>query len=416
MMTLLIIEDSYNKQSKEINMRTTLTSRGYPQGILGVGDLVLDAWGRQKVTNDYSIFHALFTEDVSELWLRYIDGVETPNGNGIASENGMLKVTSSNNEVICQSKRNPRYQPNRGLLYSSSMILCNTDSIIDFGLGNAQNGVFFRCKNGVLYAVRRYRLNGVVSEVENTITNLPKGYDLTKGNIYDIQMQWRGVGNIKFFIGDEASGASKLVYTMRLLNTLDNLSISNPAMPIMFRCKSLTEDAILYCGCVDVSSEGGYKENRQLGLATSTDEVSLSNGVETPVLALRVNRFLLNGSINTRDNALRRILFFSNVNSVITAYYTRDSSLFDGTVWSYNDTMQRSSYSSGDDIVVDPTLFTLPKFEFRRLLANTTEEINNPDEDYGEFYLTAGDYLVLAIKPKGGSALGGGTIEWGEEI
>jgi len=31
------------------------TTRGYNQNVLGKGDIILDAWGRQKVVHDHSI-------------------------------------------------------------------------------------------------------------------------------------------------------------------------------------------------------------------------------------------------------------------------------------------------------------------------------------------------------------------------
>ena len=54
------------------------------------------------------------------------------------------------------------------------------------------------------------------------------GIDLTKGNTYDIQFQWRGVGNYNFFINQV------LVKTVEYLGNETELSMFNPSNPVAF--------------------------------------------------------------------------------------------------------------------------------------------------------------------------------------
>src|SRR6056297_3572231 len=85
----------------------------------GQNDLGFDAWGRTKVINDYTMFHGLWTYDVYKtMWIVKENELEVLGTPTLAySENGML-VVENGAEVI--SRRNPRYQPNRGLLYSTA--------------------------------------------------------------------------------------------------------------------------------------------------------------------------------------------------------------------------------------------------------------------------------------------------------
>lgn len=390
-----------------------MDKNGYRMPILGKGDLTLDAWGRQKIVNDYSLFHGVWTVDVPDvMWIEYYNGVEQVKTNA-TSLDGALNVSSGGGETYLSSKRHPRYQPNRGHLYSSSVLLPNKEALAqrDFGIFNEQFGVFFRYTQGQLYAVRRTTTTaGVTTEFVDPIVNQPKNFDIEKGNIYDIQMQWRGVGNILFFIGDGVTGRSVLVHTMKLLGTLNGLSIGNPALPIGFLSKNLGEDATIVSGCVDVTSEGGFKENRQRGVLVSGD-ITLSTA-EVPVLLLHVPDNTLNGWSNTRDIAMRRIKGYADENTIIRIYYTRDSSIFTGTIWTNNDSQGTSSSSTNGNISWNGGGSLVNS---GRIPAFGSESLDNPDEVYGDFYLTRGDYFLVTFEAKNNTS-GGASMEWGAEI
>ena len=283
-------------------------------------ELGYDAWGRNKVVADFSLFHGVFTHEVSQrMWLEVIDDVESTTMTTFTSENGMLKcVGIDGSEVRMQSKRHPRYQPNKGHLYSNSMMLPDNTNAVnqDFGIFTPESGIFFRANNGILYAVRATTYNDVYTEYAEAMT-LPSGIDLSKGNIFDIQMQWRGVGDIKFFVNQV------LCHTMELLGTQDYITVSNPALPIGFRVNGI---ATMFCGCVDVTSEGGHQENRQyLSTSTSTDSGSIPvNLYNEPIIAIRVPD-TFKGQINTRDFALTRITGYSDNKSILRVWGTRDA-------------------------------------------------------------------------------------------
>lgn len=369
-----------------------------------------DAWGHSKTVTDYSLFHGMFTLEVPyEMWIEHIDTTEVSTFTNFTSNNGMLKCQGVNGQLnFLTSKRHPRYQPNKGHLYSSSMILPDASLPInqDFGISTPQSGIMFRVNNGLVYAVRRTYVSGAVSEIVEQI-KVPSNIDLTKGNIFDIQMQWRGVGNIKFFINQ------KLVHTLKLLGTLDIISIFNPALPIYF---AVDGEATMYCGCVDITSEGGKTENRQRGTADS-DEMSISS-TETLALLIRLPQEIVyegNNVINTRDIALRRVSAYANDDSIARVYYTRDGSKFTGTAWSSQNAISTVEYSVNGDIAIDNLTAGLKKVATRRIPANDNILITNPDELAGEHYLTHGDYFLITIQAKNNTQ-GGATLEWGAEI
>ena len=373
-------------------------------------ELGTDAWGRNKSVTDHSIFHGMFTFEVpKEMWIESVDNVEQATFTNFTSSNGRLKIQGVNGQNnTLTSKRHPRYQPNRGHLFSTAMILPDAANAVnqEFGLFHEQAGVFFRVNASKLYAVRRTLLSGVVSEVVEEIT-IPAGVDLTKGNIFDIQMQWRGVGNIKFFVNLQE------VYTFELLGTLTEMSVWNPALPIAFQVDGL---ATMYCGCADVTSEGGQGENRQRGTADS-GEVSLSTA-ETPVIVMRIsNTIVYNGTTvaNTRDVALRRISGYSDDATIVRMYYTRDATKFTGTTWTNVDPVGHVTYSVDGNITLVGGVTGLQRQLTRRIAANDSIEVVNPDDQLGDFYLTRGDYILITMTAKNATQAGA-AIEWGAEI
>lgn len=385
------------------------------KSILGSNDLGIDSWGRQKVINDYSQFHGMFTLEISdEMWLEIFNGVEQPKTNAI-SVNGMLELSSGNGESWLMSKRHPRYQPNRGLLYSDS----------GFVEGATKT-------NGKLYAMQRTLVDGVVLESEHEMNLSSLETDLSDGHVRDIQAQWRGVGDMKYFVD------LTKIYDTKVLGTLKELSVFNPALPISFQCTNqgivrwglitphsgiyyewrfnTPQETKLRVGCVDLTSEGGEKERRQRG-AVDSDEISLG-ATETAVIVIHLpNTIDYNGiqTMNTRDVALRLVSGFADDNTIMRVYTTRDLSKFNGTIWADQNKIGSVRFSVDGSITIDDLVTNIERIATRRIPANGDKEIENPDEQYGDFYLTHGDIILVTMKAKN-ATLGGASIEWGAEI
>ena len=386
--------------------------------------LGFDAWGRNKAVLDASLFHGVFTYDVpNRMWIEGFNGVEQPTKVNATSENGMLKLVSNGGNSGLRSKRHARYQPNRGHLYSSSMILPSptANGIRDFGLGDEKNGAFFRVKATGLYGVIRTTFDGVTTDDEQLISH---SVDLSKGNVYDIQMQWRGVGDIKFFIN------LKEVYIFSYLGTLTAMSISNPALPIGFYCQNVTEDVTMYCGCVDVTSEGGVMETRQYNSVTTGMDVTAinadsgSNG--SAILAITLP-FQVGGFPYTRDAILNRVTTFSKDEATTGVWAFRYSSgaaslaLYNHILAAGTANDSYVGFSIGGDISTLNTLFAAAVAE-GQLLVTRREEIDrpcvldNPDKSNSEFLITGGDIIVVSVRPDGDNKNTGCSIEFSEEI
>jgi len=388
---------------------------------LGAGDLTLDAWGAQKVVQDRSIFHGMFTFDVPpSMWLVEEDGVEIPvtTSTRAVSVSGMLQISSgatATNTCHLESRRHPRYQPDRGLKWAASAGFkdASLDGVLKAGLiVDSENGVYFKTKgDGKLYACV---MNDGVETHEEEIVFL-FDIDITKGNIYDIQMQWRGVGNMKFYAGNPSTGLLSLVHTITFLNTLDEeLSIRNPAMSLGFHAENVSQEVGMWCGCVDVTSEGGDVDREQYGEYSEDNTVSAgtTTAIGSIVLAIRNPTTAPNGKINTRDLRLARITITASKKATYKVYQTRDTSAITATSW---DTFKTGSFVEKATTITAVDTSLMEEFSTFKNAAAIPNEKVNPASETIDFFSVHGDYIVVAIT-SGSTVITEASIEWGEEI
>lgn len=388
-------------------------SREQNHFIAGSGDLALDAWGLQKTVSPYSLFHSLFTFDVPfKMWQSDINGVEEDlrTSTLAISTDGALDLSTLANSgdiTYIHSRRHPRYQSNRGHHYASSILIPtpSDNAIEDFGLFTETNGVFFRVGvDGLLYAC--IQSNGVVTHQE--LISMPFELDYSKGNIFDIHYQWRGVGNYSFFAGNPKTGDLEIVHEIKLLNTLDGLSIQNPSLPAAYRVTSLGDAGRLLSGCVDVTTDGGREGREQYGSAAIQSKVI--SGTNKPVIILR-NPLTFDGKINTRDLRLMRIWGTSDKRTDFAMWTTRDPTAFTGAAFNPID------YGSLCDIDIAATAVDTAKLQFIipfKVEANTTERIVTPSTNLADLFVVHGDYLVITATQSTGDC--GAGFEFGEEI
>jgi len=378
---------------------------------IGAGDDYLDAWGNPKMVTPYSLFHGIFTLNVPpEMWIKYVNNVEDLTRTDTAyfySHHSKLIVKSNGATAFLKSKRHPRYQPDRSHEYANSVFLPNPNATGTrrFGLFNEEHGVFFELHNGDFRGVVRRKIDGVVNDTIVPLT-IPFDYDLAVGNIFNIKMQWRGVGDIWFYMGNPATAEKIEVGRLRHLGTSMELSIPNPNMPLSFESIG---DVQLECGCVDLTSWGGVKDNRQYATADS-GEVALTLN-EKPVLAIRIPD-TFNGFTNTRDCILSRVSAYANYNTILRAYYTRDATAITAT-WTPLDVGFQECAVNGAITAFDTT--KMLRYTTRRILVNQSIEITNSAGDTGELYLTHGDYVLVTMQAKNNTQ-GGCGIDYAQEI
>jgi hypothetical protein len=386
----------------------------------GGGDLTVDVWGIQKTSLPKSLFHGMWTFDIpASMWFMYENGVQVYVSTDITSSGGAAKLLTdaTNTTLLLESRECPRYQPNRGHLFSTAlwMPLKTADGVRDFGLFTAENGVFFRLKSdGLLYAVRKS--GGAEVQEEVIDTSVISGYDPEKSYTYDIQYQWRSAGDYLFYIGDPGTGFSKLVHKFNLLGTLTSASMENPALPIAYKATRATGDVEINIGCSDITSENGAEDVEQYESAYA-ENVSV-NGANVPVLVVR-QPAQINSTTNTRSISLARISFNCSKKSTFKVWTTRNPADITGATFK---AIGDGSYVETDSPDMDATAVratsvTAANLNFVMAInvqQNTRASIDNPSLKAIKFPIVRGDYLVVTNTAT--TATSDVVIEWGEQV
>lgn len=388
---------------------------------LAVGEIGKTAWGIPKVSLDNSLFHGMFTYNIPvTTWYEKLNDVVLPSFTNCLSVDGALIIqgANTNDSVLLQSYRNPRYEPNRGFLYSTAAIIDTpgASQTRRFGVATKESGVFFSLENGILYGVIRTTRSGVTSEDKFDLDIT--GVDLSKGNVFDIQYQWRGVGNYKFFVNLVEVGNSEY------LGTLTELSMYNPACPIFFENINLGDSFPMKFGCVDVTSEGGKDNGKTYGSVSLSGDSSQSimSSVNTPIIAVR-SKLTVGGLINTRDTLALLASAYADNKAIFKVWITRDfSAITDGdSAWEdfgdghleFTERPEAGGTMSFDKSKAGGR----PAFACR-VSQDATYATSALFEGRTSIYLTPGDMFVFTLHRENANQTlkGGVTFEFSEEI
>ncbi len=379
----------------------------------GAGDMTLDAWGNQKTVQPYSLFHSLFTFDVPvKKWESIVNGTEEllSTSTLCTSVDGKLSVKTAavaDDITYLHSRRHPQYQSNRGHVYSSSIFIPipADNAKEDFGLFTDIDGVYFRIgTDGNLYAC--IESDGSLTHEE--LITMPFELDYTKGNVFDIQYQWRGAGNFNFFAGNPATGRLQLIHQIQNLNVGTVLSIQNPSLCAAYRVTSLGDAGEIQSGCVDITTEGGAEGREQYQSAESIGKAI--NGTNVPVLIIK-SPDEINSKMNTRDGRLARVSGASDKRAVFTIWATRDPTAFTGATFSV---IGNGSYVESDIAATAADTAKMAFVTSFRVAANSGDHLENPAKDIIDFFFIHGDYIVVTTTVAAGTS--DAVLEWGEEV
>ncbi|MCK4706016.1 MAG: hypothetical protein KAT90_11065 [Gammaproteobacteria bacterium] len=387
---------------------------------LGDGDLITDAWSIPKVSLPKSLFHGLFTFDIPQSqWFMFENSTQVYVSTNIVSVGGIAVLTAdaAKSVALLESRECPRYQPNRGHLFSTAL-LCpdkTRDGIRQWGVGFVgENGVGFQLRaDGLLYAV--LLSGGIITHEEVIDTSVLGGFDVEKNNTYDIQYQWRSAGDYFFYIGCPESGVSKLVHRIKLLGTLTGASIQNPALPAHFYAQRTTEDVVMKVGCVDITSENG-ETDKEVYNSAYADSVTIST--DTPVIVIK-QPLLINGASNTRTITLARISVKCSKKATFKVWTTRDPANITGATFKAlgDGSFVETDSPDMDATAVRATAVVVANLKFITSIpveALVRVPVDNPHMGRIEFPIVRGDYLI--ITGTAASGISECVVEFGEQI
>lgn len=198
------------------------------------------------------------------------------------------------------------------------------------GFGDNSNGFFFGWNGstfGILYRSSIYGASvSSISTVDTWIYQASwngdpfdgtggSGVTLnpTLGNVYKIQMQWLGFGNVSFFIESAATGQFVLVHQLQYPNTYVNTSLSNPNLPLSAIIKNTgnTSNLIMKVPSMGAFTEGIIYSNNIRYSASGTNSGFINDNL---VLSIQ-NVYTFNGIINQKAVLLDFTSLWSDSNA-----------------------------------------------------------------------------------------------------
>lgn len=291
-----------------------------------------------------------------------------------AQSAAQLLVTGANgSRAVLRTHEFYRYQSGKGLVVKMFVIhddAGQANQVRRWGFNSDNDGVFFQLSGTTLQVVRRTSTSGSVVDnvVNQSAWNIDKmngtgpsemTLNVTKGNIYEIQLQWLGVGVVRWFVN------GYLVHEMQHANLLAVPYMRTAVLPVSFEV--MNTGASTASGfrnvCSSVTVDGGMEAPETTFAAYNATDVSVT-GTERPLLSIRPK--LTFGGITNRIVVLPSRLFIANISGRAGFRVVYNPTLT-GAAWTSVDA------DSGVEFDVSATAFTGGRTLLRGFLPNTND-------------------------------------------
>ena len=263
----------------------------------GISSLAQTAFGELSVAQNIGKIYGQFPYNInSELFN------DLSSGTGSLTAASGLCVISSGAAAAgsgkIQSKNVLEYHPGTGGLcrFTAVFDTAVASNVQLAGIGNDDNG-FFIGYNGTTFSILRrnggtdnFTAQANFSEDPLDGTG-PSGMTLdpTKGNVYQIQYQWLGFGEIRFSIENPGTGNIFMFHRIKYANANTGVSVLNPTFP--FHAESTNDanatDVVLKIPSMSAYSEGLSSSVSHLVHAASATKTSVTT--EVAILSIRNN-------------------------------------------------------------------------------------------------------------------------------
>ncbi len=267
-----------------------------------------DAFGRLRVSEPYTIFDSQHRYRFNEKFSTSLVGtgstvVHMPNESAINMTVGIGQTA----EIIRESKRVFPYQPGKSLLIMNSFVMESPKANLRQRVGffGAQNGAYFEQDGLVKYLVLRSYVSGSVQErrVDQTQWNghkfdgtdfYQRNLDVTKGNIFWIDIEWLGVGDVR--CGFVLDGVTITAHTFHNENLYPTTYMTTATLPIRYEITNTAatgSSSTMKQICSTVLSEGGYQGTSNVSFATTSIVTGSlidtgTPGTRTPLISIRL--------------------------------------------------------------------------------------------------------------------------------
>lgn len=236
---------------------------------------------------------------------------------------------------------------------------------------------------------------------------VPTGFDPTKGNVYQIQMQYLGFGNIHFFIEDSATSKMVRVHTIRYSNNFTTPSVSVPSFRIGYVAANVgnTTSKTVKGGSCAIFLEGEELYNKPKSISNTKAGISTT---DTNIITIR-NRETYTDKVNLVNIKPEKIYGYTDSTKGVVITVLINATL--GGTYNYSYVSQNASVAEYDTAATTVTGGTsVATF----LLGNGTTSF-----DLSDFIrtLNPSETLTIAARIQSGPASEVGvSVVWQEDF
>lgn len=264
-----------------------------------------DAFGRLRVSQPFTLFDSFHRYQDNARAEVFTAGGGTSTYDANSSSILMSVGTAKDDEVARETSRVFAYQPGKSLqmMITFTMSPGKTNLRQRAGLFDAQNGVYIQLKDNQLSFVMRSSVTGSVAETvvpqsEWNVEKLdgsgvnPLILDITKSQIFWLDMEWLGVGTVR--CGFVINGEFVHCHSFHHANLKTGPYMTTACLPGRVEIKNVdqTDSASVYRQiCFTVISEGGYElrgRPRSAGHALTAPYRMAAPNVTYPLLSIRL--------------------------------------------------------------------------------------------------------------------------------
>jgi len=272
-----------------------------------------DAFGRLRTSNPFTLFDSQHRHIINDKFVTSNTGSANANTTYVSHQSSvnMNVGTPATDSVLRETKRVFAYQPGKSLLIMNTFAMANAQNNLTQRVGyfGSDNGVFLEKSNNDVYLVLRSNSTGSIVETKVAQANWNKdvfdgtansyatvvghgGLDTTKTNIFWIDVEWLGVGDVR--CGFVVDGLMVPAHIFHNDNIRTEPYMTTACLPIryeIFNTDITANNSTLKQICSTVISEGGYElqgRPRSVGHAVNAAVTLTTAGVEYNVASIRL--------------------------------------------------------------------------------------------------------------------------------
>ena len=365
---------------------------------------LLDAFGRLRVSGPYTLFDAQNRYEISNKFYSNVSGNATVSY--LSTESTvLLTVGTGGGSIIRETKEVFAYQPGKSLLIMSTCVMSSSNSCTQrVGYFNTLNGVFLeRASDGVVSVI--IRNNGSETKVVQSRWNTNKcpGLDITKAQIFWMDIEWLGVGSVR--TGFVIDGVFVTAHVFHHANRESGVYMTTAILPVRYEISG--SNGSMKQICSSVISEGGYDQKLPVfsqirGTTNSNVFELLVAGTVYPLISIRLKSTRLDALV-----VIKYIDILTLSNQEVTWYLVLNPVLT-GASW--------SSHATSTNVEVDTTASAISGgtnvFNGYAVSKSTVQiPVSDIDMSIGRTHL-ASDIVTLAASGFSNNTKIGAMLSW----